>query len=207
MRDYELEREDAIRAAQAAAGSEFLGTLTRLCLLPALGSVSLSDSVPAYVRDPSTAPPRETWYADAAQVFDNLYFVGGKLHSAWLLKTSAGYILLDTIYPYNSEELIVGGMQRLGLDPREIRYAVISHAHGDHLGGAELVQELGAEVVLDPTDWDTIARYPTGIPGMSPHRDVDAYRWDAAHARRYHRDAVANARSHAGHAVVHVHRV
>ena len=48
------------------------------------------------------------------QVFDNLYFVGGKIHSAWALKTSHGFILLDTIYPYNSEELIIGGMQRLG---------------------------------------------------------------------------------------------
>jgi metallo-beta-lactamase class B len=174
MRDYQLERDDAIRAAQTAAGYEFLGTLNRLCLLPALGSVNTTDSVPAYVRDPSTVPPRAAWYADAAQVFDNLYFVGGKLHSAWVLQTSAGYILLDTIYPYNSEELILGGMQRLGLNPREIRYAVISHAHGDHIGGAELVQELGAQVVLDPTDWDTIARYPNRYTGMSPHRDIDA---------------------------------
>jgi metallo-beta-lactamase class B len=102
-------------------------------------------------------------------------FVGGKLHSAWLLQTSSGYILLDTIYSYNSEELIVGGMQRLGLNPRDIRYVVISHAHGDHIGGAELLQEFGAQVVLDPTDWDTIARYPKRYTGMSPHRDIDAY--------------------------------
>jgi hypothetical protein len=127
-------RRPTAPAAQTAAGAEFLGTLNRLCLLPALGSVNTSDSVPAYMRDPSTVPPREAWYADPAQVFDNLYFVGGKLHSAWVLQVSAGYILLDTIYPYNSEELILGGMQRLALNPREIRYAVISHAHGDHIG-------------------------------------------------------------------------
>src|SRR5690242_10520579 len=125
-RDFDREIEDAIRAAQRAAGFEFLGTLTRLCLLPALGSVNEADVVPPYVRDPTAAPARQTWYADAAQVFDNLYFVGGKLHSAWALQTSQGFILLDTIYPYNSEELIVGGMTRLGLDPSEIRYVVIS---------------------------------------------------------------------------------
>ena len=38
-RNFDREIEDAITAAKRAAGFEFLGTLTRLCLLPALGSV------------------------------------------------------------------------------------------------------------------------------------------------------------------------
>ena len=175
MRDFDHEIEDAIRAAQRAAGSEFLGTLTRLCLLPALGSVNETDVVPAYVRDPNSAPLRETWYADAAQVFDNLYFVGGKVHSAWALATSEGYILLDTIYPYNSEELIIGGMQRLGLDPNAIKYVVISHAHGDHIGGAEMLQKRGARIVMDPIDWAMLTRYPNRYTSMSPRRDIEAY--------------------------------
>jgi len=33
----------------------------------------------------------------------------------------------------------------------------------------------GAEIVLDPTDWETIARYPNRYTGMSPRRDIDAY--------------------------------
>ena len=174
-RDFEREIEDAIRAAQRAAGFEFLGTLTRLCLLPALGSVNTTDKVPSYVRDTSTTPPRETWYADAAQVFDNLYFVGGKVHSAWALETSQGFILLDTIYPYNSEELIVGGMRRLGLKPDDIKYVVISHAHGDHIGGAEMLQTRGARIVMDSADWEILSRYPNRYTSMSPRRDIDAY--------------------------------
>jgi metallo-beta-lactamase class B len=174
-RDFEQEIEDAIRAARQAAGFDFLGALTRLCLQPALGSVNTTDNVPAYVRDPSTVPPRETWYADAAQVFDNLYFVGGKVHSAWVLKTSQGFILLDTIYPYNSEELIVGGMRRLGLNPDDIKYVVISHAHGDHIGGAQILQTRGARIVMDPADWEMLSRYPKRYTSMSPRRDIDAY--------------------------------
>ena len=174
-RDFDQEIEDAIRAAQRAAGFDFLGALTRLCLLPALGSVNTTDNVPAYVRDPSAAPPRATWYADAAQVFDNLYFVGGKVHSAWALQTSQGFIVLDTIFPYNSEELIVGGMRRLGLNPDDIQYVVISHAHGDHIGGAEILQKRGARVVMDPADWEMLSRYPNRYTSMSPRRDVDAH--------------------------------
>src|SRR4051794_20016122 len=112
------EIEAAQQAAKDAAGFEFLGTLARTCLLPPSRSEDLRDVPAPYVSDPAKAPPRSSWYAEPAKVFDNLYFVGGKIHSSWALKTSGGIILFDTIYPYNSEELIVGGMRKLGLDPR-----------------------------------------------------------------------------------------
>ena len=81
-RDFDAEIEAALRSAKRAAGFEFLGTLNRICLLPASGGVNTSNNLPRYVRDPSTIPPREAWYADPAQVFDNLYFVGGKVHTS-----------------------------------------------------------------------------------------------------------------------------
>lgn len=114
--------EAAQQAAKEAAGFEFLGTLARTCFLPPSRSEDFRDVPAPYVTDPGKAPPRSSWYADPAQVFDNLYFVGGKVHSSWALKTREGIILFDTIYPYNSEELIVGGMQKLGLDPSDIKY-------------------------------------------------------------------------------------
>jgi hypothetical protein len=59
-----------LRAARVAAGFDFTGTLARLCVAP--------QAVPSTLRDvaPGPAPARETWYADPAKVFDNLYFVG-----------------------------------------------------------------------------------------------------------------------------------
>src|SRR5437763_10405722 len=85
---------DAVEVAQQkakdAAGFEFLGTLARTCLLPPSRSEDTHDVPAPYVVDPSTAPPRATWYAEPAKVFDNLYFVGGKVHSSWALTTSEG---------------------------------------------------------------------------------------------------------------------
>src|SRR3954465_1909109 len=98
----------------------------------------------------------------------SLYFVGGKIHSAWALKTSQGFILIDSIYPYNSEELIVGGMQRLGFDARDIKYVIISHAHADHIGGAEMLQNRGQRVVMDPRDWDLVEQFPNTYLTMAP---------------------------------------
>jgi metallo-beta-lactamase class B len=174
-RSFEEEIQVAIQSAKTAAGFEFLGTLTRLCLLPQSGGVNTSDNVPRYISDPASIPSREFWYADSAQVFDNLYFVGGKLHSSWALTTSEGIILIDTIFPYNSEELIVGGLERVGLDPANIRYIIISHAHGDHVGGARLLQDrFGARVVMGGPDWDLIEAYPNRYRNMAPTRDIVA---------------------------------
>jgi len=121
-RNFDAEIQAALASAKTAAGTEFLGTLVRTCLLPQSGGENTTDNVPGYITNPATAPARNIWYAEPAKVFDNLYFVGGKLHSAWALTTREGIILIDTIYPYNSEELIIGGMRKVGLDPKNIKY-------------------------------------------------------------------------------------
>ncbi len=169
------EVEAAQKAAKDAAEFEYLGTLARLCLLPPSRSEDLSDKVPLYVADPSKAPPRSSWYAEPAKVFDNFYFIGGKIHSAWALKTSEGLIVFDTIYPYNSEELVIGGLKKLGLDPKDIKYLIVSHAHQDHIGGAEMIQSrYGAHVVMSAPDWDLVERLPNRFKTMAPKRDIVA---------------------------------
>ena len=174
-RNFEAEIQAAIQSAKTAAGFEHLGTLVRTCLLPQSGGENLSDNVPAYVTNPASAPARDTWYAEPAKVFDNLYFVGGKLHSSWALTTKEGIILIDTIYPYNSEELVIGGMKKLGLDPKNIKYVLISHAHADHIGGAEMLQtRYKARVVMGGPDWDWVEKYPNRYKTMAPKRDIVA---------------------------------
>jgi len=174
-RNFEVEIQAAIESAKTAAGFEFLGTLVRTCLLPQSGGEDTRDNVPSYVTNPASAPARDTWYAEPAKVFDNLYFVGGKLHSSWALTTKEGIILIDTIYPYNSEELIIGGMRKLGLDPKNIKYVLISHAHTDHIGGAEMLQvRYGARVVMGGPDWELVEKYPNRYTTMAPKRDIVA---------------------------------
>jgi metallo-beta-lactamase class B len=174
-RNFDAEYRAAVQAAKDAAGFEFLGTLVRTCLLPQSGGENTSDNVPDFVANPAKVPPRDTWYAEPAKVFDDLYFVGGKIHSSWALPTREGIILIDTIFPYNSEELIVGGMQKLGLDPKQIKYVIISHAHTDHIGGAEMLQKkYGARIVMGAPDWDTVEKYPNRYKTMAPKRDIVA---------------------------------
>jgi metallo-beta-lactamase class B len=156
-------------AARTAAGFDFTGTLARLCVAPV--------AVPATLRDlpPGPAPARETWFTEPARVFDNLYFVGSKIHSSWALTTSEGIILIDTLFTYNSEEEIVGGLKKLGLDPAKVKYVIISHAHSDHVGGAKLMQDrFKSRIVMGGPDWDSIERSVNGYPLGKPKRDIVA---------------------------------
>jgi metallo-beta-lactamase class B len=156
-------------AARNAAGFDFTGALARLCVAPA--------AVPNTLRDvaPGPAPARDTWFAEPAKVFDNLYFVGSKIHNSWALTSTEGIILLDTLWTYNSEEEIVGGLKKLGLDPAKVKYVIISHAHPDHVGGAKLMQDrYASRIVIGGPDWDSIEKSVNGYPEGKPKRDIVA---------------------------------
>ena len=68
---------------------------------------------------------------------------------------------------------IIEGLTKLGLNPRDIKYVVISHAHGDHdQGAAELQKRYGAQVVMGAPDWEATLKRPATAAGGVPKRDV-----------------------------------
>lgn len=149
-------------AAKKAAGQDHLGLLNRIC----------PDSPPPARSGPRQTPAREEWYTEPVKVFDNLYFVGTREHGAWAVVGSEGIIVIDALYDYAAEDAVVGGLKKLGLDPARIRYVVISHGHGDHHGGAKMLQDrFGARVVLAADDWALVER-DTRNP--RPKRDIVA---------------------------------
>ena len=118
-----------------------------------------------------TTPDRSRWAREPLKVFDNLYYVGEKEYSSWAITTPAGIIIIDPIYDYSVEEQVVGGLKKLGLDPSQIKYVVVSHAHRDHAGGAWYLQErFGARVLLTAPDWDMLERNKQNWP--KPKRDM-----------------------------------
>jgi metallo-beta-lactamase class B len=156
-----------LKAAKAAAQFDFTGTLARVCVAP--------QTAPGPDVAPAPPPERSTWYTDPAKVFDNLYFVGTKIHSSWALTTGEGIILIDTLYDYAADEAIVGGMKKLGLDPATVKYVIISHAHLDHDGGAKLMQDrFGSRIIMGGPDWDMVEKSQNQYPHGKPKRDIVA---------------------------------
>jgi metallo-beta-lactamase class B len=160
-----------VKAAKRAAGVEYAGTFLRICVAPDnLEGGAGRGAAPPGARN---VPDRALWYAKPYKVFDNLYFVGTKIHSSWALTTTDGIVLIDTLFDYAVEPEIVDGLKTLGLDPRRIKYVLISHAHGDHDQGAALLQSrYGAKIVMGAADWDSTLQRPASAPGGVPKRDV-----------------------------------
>jgi len=143
-----------VEAAKAAAGSEFAGVFNRIC------TEALQATPPAprpAGQRPAGPPPRASWHAEPVRVFDNLYFLGQTEYSVWAVTTSAGIILIDSIFDYSVDDEVSGGLKTLGLDPTTIKYVVISHGHSDHSGGAKYLQDrYNARVILSAADWDLL---------------------------------------------------
>ena len=160
--------ESLVSAAKRAAGRDYAGTFLRICVAPE----NLGGGAPRPPA-PRAVPDRSTWYAQPYKVFDNLYFLGTRIHSSWALTTSAGIIVIDTLFDYATDPEIVGGLRKVGLDPNDIKYVLISHAHGDHDQGAALLQSrYGAKVVMGAADWDATLERPASYPGGVPKRDI-----------------------------------
>jgi metallo-beta-lactamase class B len=161
--------ETLVADAKRAAGRDHAGTFLRICVAPD----NLSGGAPRPAPGARTVPDRATWYAQPYKVFDDLYFIGTQIHSAWALTTSAGIVVIDTLFDYAIEPEIVDGLAKLGLDARDIEYVLISHAHGDHDQGAALLQSrYGAKVVMGASDWDATLERPATAPGGVPKRDI-----------------------------------
>ena len=122
--------------------------------------------------DRSAVPPRKEWFAWPANVFDNLYFIGTRTAGIWAINSSDGIIVIDANFHYTSKELVMG-LLNFGLDPNDIKYVLISHAHGDHDQGAALLQSrYGARVVMGAADWEATLQRPADARGGVPKRDI-----------------------------------
>lgn len=173
-----LTAEEHVAIAKAAAfrpGHDFTLPFETLCAQP-----DPADPAPAQptaaaqpLRIP-TAPPRAEWFVEPAKVFDNLHYIGSSDGSSWAVTTSDGIIVIDTGFQYSIEELADKGLRKLGLDPAQIKYVIVTHAHSDHYFGAKYLQDkFHPRIVISEADWNTIENddYPADI---KPKRDIVA---------------------------------
>jgi metallo-beta-lactamase class B len=129
-------------------------------------------------------PPRTEWYTEPRKVFDNLYWLGSAGNgysvpseagdSIWAVTTSDGIILIDAANEYQAEELITNGLKKMGLNPADIKYLILSHPHGDRYFGSRYVQDTyKARVIMSEADWVTLAK--SNEPNeLKPRKDMVA---------------------------------
>lgn len=111
----------------------------------------------------------EAPYADApsdpviepVKIFDNVYAIGNAGLTAYVISTSEGLIMIDSLRPNLIETQLLPGFQKLGVDPAKVKMILITHGHADHFGGAAYFQEhYGSHVYIAQGDWDLMEHPP-----------------------------------------------
>lgn len=167
-----------VAAAKAAADDTWLILYSELCG-SAMGAGGRASSLPPTARGAGGGgrqggvPPRESWYRDPVKVFDNMYVFPTNDVNAWAIQTSDGIIMIDATYDYSVKDLIVDAMPKVGLDPQQIKYVVVTHGHGDHVAGAKYLQDtFGARILMSETDWAQVLKPANGGTAPIPKKDM-----------------------------------
>jgi metallo-beta-lactamase class B len=86
------------------------------------------------------------------KIIGNIYYVGTKTLSSFLIVTPQGNILLDSTYERNVP-VIQKSVEQLGFKFSDVKILLGNHAHGDHQEGDALVKQLtGAQVIAMAED-------------------------------------------------------
>lgn len=114
-------------------------------------------------------------------IFDNVALIGDRGTVMFVLKTSAGVVLIDSGYSDKLESILLPSLAQLGIEPSHVKYILVTHGHADHFGGAPYFQShFGTHIVASAADWDMITAAPALLPAMplpwmlakGPKRDI-----------------------------------
>jgi metallo-beta-lactamase class B len=103
---------------------------------------------------------------EPTKVFDDVYVIGNQGTAAYVIRTSAGLLMIDALPADQTETQLLPGFQKLGLDPAQVKMIVVGHGHADHFGGSAYFQDhYGSKVYIAAADWDLMEHPPAGRGG------------------------------------------
>lgn len=123
------------------------------CARPPLAKQASAASDRSCVNDPAWVAPQIPF-----RIYGNTWHVGPRGLGVFLITAPAGDVLIDGGVPGDAP-LIEANIRILGINLRDIKWILNSHAHCDHAGGiAQLAHDTGAQVIANAADIPLLAR-------------------------------------------------
>ena len=158
------EAQKHVAAAKALAGTDLQGEFENTCSYTGPERAALR-------RERLGLPPMKDYTVEPVKIFDNVWFMGLASQGAFVITTTQGLILIDTLNTTEeARDILVPSMQKVGLDPAQIKYIVLTHGHPgqtDHTGGANYLQKTyHPRILMGKEDWDAT------LPAQKPERPL-----------------------------------
>ena len=116
-------------------------------------------------RNMGTTEDQETQFPPH-RIAGNIYYVGTRTLSSFLIVTPQGNILIDSTYERNAP-VIQKSVEQLGFKFSDIKILLGNHAHGDHQEGDAVIKQMtGAQVMAMAED---VPALQAMMPGGKPH--------------------------------------
>lgn len=166
-----LPRRAVLKGALAAAGAPLLPAAVRAAPpaaplprtpAPPLDSREVLALFERFAREGRMPHRLSAWLADRTiqeiapyEVFDDVWFVGVRWVSAWVMKTRAGAVLIDTLHePFIGR--LLENLGRAGVAPGDVRWVLMTHGHFDHAGGYYALRKRlpNARFAMSRRGWD-----------------------------------------------------
>lgn len=97
-----------------------------------------------YSAENTTSPPElsDRTVVPLTQIFDDVWFTGLRTVGQYIIKTSSGFFLIDTLNnATEARTMTVPALQQLGMNTSmPLLGALPTHGHADHYGGAQYLQ-------------------------------------------------------------------
>lgn len=93
------------------------------------------------------------------KIVGNVYFVGTFQSSCHLIDTTEGLVLIDPGYS-DALYLVIHSIYELGLNPKNIKYIINTHWHGDHTEATRALVDLcGAKTLIGQYDEEKVRQH------------------------------------------------
>ncbi len=96
----------------------------------------------------------EPWLGEMEpfKISDNIYFVGTFQESCHIIDTGDGLVLIDSGNIFTLH-MVIDHMHKIGLNPRDVKYAFYTHYHEDHTGSGNAFKHLsGCKTIISKVD-------------------------------------------------------